>query len=117
MFRIVYYKDEDGRKPVEEFIDSLDTKMQCKVLRQIGLLKEHGHRIGEPYSCQLVKGVFELRVQQSNNITRILYFFVKGQTIVLTHGFTKKTQKTPIEEIERAKKYKSDFERRNDIDG
>ncbi len=37
---------------------------------------------------------------------------VRDRKIVLTHGFTKKTQKTPPGEIERAKKYKADYERR-----
>lgn len=38
-----------------------------------------------------------------------MYFFVIGNKAVLTHGFTKKTQKTPIKEIDRAKRYRDDY--------
>ena len=38
---------------------------------------------------------------------------VKMDKVVLTNGFIKKTRKTPSAEIEFAKKYKADYERRN----
>lgn len=41
-----------------------------------------------------------------------MYFFFIGNKAVLTNGFTKKTQRTPKSEIELAKKYKADYERR-----
>ena len=44
----------------------------------------------------------------------ILYFFVVGKTIVLTNGFIKKTQKTPAKEIERTKRMRLDWRRRNE---
>lgn len=34
MFEIVYYRFEDGQAPVEDFIDTLEVKMQAKVFRQ-----------------------------------------------------------------------------------
>jgi hypothetical protein len=37
-------------------------------------VKEFGPQLGEPFSKHLVNGIFELRIQQSSNITRILYF-------------------------------------------
>jgi len=112
VFVIEYYQTEKGLKPVEEYIDSLDIKMQAKVFRQISLLREFGSQLGEPYSKQLVKGIFELRIQQSNNIARILYFFIHDRKIILIHGFTKKTSKTPMGEIERAIKYWAEYESR-----
>lgn len=78
----------------------------------IALLGELGYTLREPYSKCLGDKIFELRTQQGSNITRILFFFVIGNKIVLTNGFTKKSQKTPISEIELAKKYKLDYERR-----
>ena len=41
--------------------------------------------------------------------SRILYFFVVGRRIVLTNGFIKKSQKTPRNEIEKAKRYRADY--------
>jgi phage-related protein len=116
-FGVEFYRTESGRVPVEEFIDALDLKMQDKVIRTIGLLRQHGSRLGQPDSRNLSKGVFELRNMESGNGTRILYFFHYGRKVILTHGFVKKTRTTPPREIERALKYKADYERRHRPDG
>ncbi len=112
MFRIDYYEDERGNKPVKQFIDSLDYKMKAKIFRRLELLEEYGPELGMPFSRHLSDGIFELRTVQGNNITRILYFFVIGKKIILTHGFVKKTQKVPQKEIEKARKLRSDWEKR-----
>ena len=59
--------------------------------------------------AELQDGIFELRVQETGNIYRVLYFFYIGKRIILTHGFVKKTQKTPPNEIKRAKQYRENF--------
>ncbi|MBQ9004015.1 MAG: type II toxin-antitoxin system RelE/ParE family toxin [Eggerthellaceae bacterium] len=114
MFDVDYYEDENGKKPAEEFIDSLDVKMRAKVFGRLELLEEHGSELGMPFSRHLDDGVFELRTVVGNNITRILYFFVVGRRVILTHGFVKKTRKTPAREIDRAKKIREDWRRRNE---
>ena len=83
--------------------------MRAKMLRTVQLLQALGFELREPYSKPLEDGIFELRAQVGNNISRVLYFFVYGRRIVLTNGFIKKTQKTPKKEIELAKKYRADF--------
>jgi phage-related protein len=112
LFEIIFYETENNTKPVEEFLDSLDIKMRRKALQEIQLLKECGNTLKEPYSKHITDGLFELRIKQSSNISRIFYFFYVGKKIVLTHGFIKKTQKTPSAEIQKGLKYKQDFERR-----
>lgn len=62
-----------------------------------------------PYSEHLRDGIFQLRTQLANNISRVLYFFYDGQKIILTNGFIKKTRETPPKEIEKAKKYRDDY--------
>lgn len=110
---VVFYEKENGEKPAEEFILSLDNKMQKKALGQLSILKEYGRALREPYSKHIKDGIFELRVQFASDISRIFYFFYVGDKIILTSGFIKKTQKTPQKEIEKALEYKKDFERRN----
>ncbi|MHB1546192.1 MAG: type II toxin-antitoxin system RelE/ParE family toxin [bacterium] len=44
---------------------------------------------------------------------RIFCFMLDNSSVVLTHGFIKKTQKTPASEIETAEKYKYDFIKRS----
>lgn len=108
-FNIEYYKDTNGKCPISEFLLSLEPKMRAKSLKMILLLEEYGNELTEPYSKHLTDGIFELRINQGNNISRILYFFIINQKIVLTNGFIKKTQKTPQREIKLAKRYKKDY--------
>lgn len=56
------------------------------------------------------EGLYEIRIQQGNDIFRIFCFFDKEQLVVLTCGFQKKTQKTPKREIEKAIKIKKEYE-------
>lgn len=108
-FDVDLYETKDKKRPVEEFILSLDNKMQAKVFGMIRLLEEKGTALREPYSKPLDDGIFELRIKQSSNITRVLYFFYIGGKIILTNGFVKKTQKAASSEIEKAKQYRKDY--------
>lgn len=78
-------------------------------------MEAKGPELREPYSKPLGDGIFEIRVKLGSDITRVLYFFVIGKKIILTNGFTKKTQKTPVPEIERAKRYRADYHDRKEI--
>ena len=111
-FEVVLYEKENGECPVEEFITSLDMKMQAKMIGLLELLEEKGNQLREPYSKSIDDGIFELRCKVGNNITRILYFFYYEGKITLTNGFLKKTQKTPTEEIKLANERRSDFKER-----
>lgn len=110
---VVFYEKEDGTIPIVEFLDFLDAKMYAKVSRTIRLLEVKGHQLRAPHSKELADGIMELRISFGGNITRVLYFFIVGDTAVLTNGFVKKTQQTPPQEIARAKEYREDYRRRN----
>ena len=112
-YEVIFYDKTDGTEPAKDFILSLDKKMRAKMLRTISLLADNGPDLREPCSKPLGDGIFELRAKQSSDITRILNGFYGVDTPVLTHGFTKKTRKTPKNQIELARKYKDDYERRH----
>ncbi len=112
-FKVYFYENRNGESPVIEYLDSLDVKMRAKVYGMIAILQEKGNALREPYSKSLGDGIFELRCQFGGNITRILYFFYCEGSIILTNGFTKKTQKTPDSEIVLATKYRSDYLQRS----
>ena len=57
----------------------------------------------------------EIRLKCPNSIQRALYFHVINNRYIITHGFTKKTQKTPPREIEQAKRELADFKERCDL--
>lgn len=88
--------------------------MRKKMVSMMELLEEKGNLLREPYSKPIDDEIFELRAVQGINITRALYFFCVGKTIVITNGFVKKQQKTPPKEISLAKERRADFLRRNE---
>lgn len=94
IFYLDFYQLENGRVPVQDFLYSLVKPIK-----------------GEKY-----KGLFELRINFSNDIVRIFYFIHYQNKFILLHGFIKKTMKTPSREIERAKKYMEDYIRRNEYE-
>lgn len=109
LYKAEFYRKKDGSEPAKEFIISANLKMQAKIARTITALQENGPELREPYSKYLNDGIFELRAKVGSDITRVLYFFYVGKKIILTNGFTKKTDRTPVTEIEKAKKYRADY--------
>ena len=113
-FKAEFYDKPDGIKPVKEFLLKLDKKMRAKMIWTIALLEANGIDLREPYSKHLNDGIFELRAKIGSDISRVLYFFVIGKRAILTHGFVKKTDKTPPSEINKAKDYRTEYLNRKD---
>ena len=108
-FKIVAYEKENGEVPVEKFLEDVNPKMRAKIYGLLEILQEKGNRLREPYSKHLEDGIFELRCKFGNDITRILYFFYYEGKIILTNGFVKKTQKTPLKEILKAEEIRKEY--------
>jgi phage-related protein len=113
---VEYYEKEDGTVPVSDFIATLPKKHIAKALWEIRLLAANGTALRMPYAESIkgekYKGLWELRIQQGSDISRIFYFLPVGNTFILLHGFLKKTQKTPTQELDTALRYKDDYLRR-----
>lgn len=108
-FEVLFYENENGERPIEKFMSTLDIKMRAKMVGLLEILEEKGNWLREPYSKHLDDGIFELRCKQGNDITRVLYFFYYECKIVLTNGFVKRTRKTPVSEIKLAKVRRANF--------
>lgn len=112
MYNLIFYTTERGDSPVDDFLDSLDKKARAKVAAHLSLLEEQGPNLKRPYA-DIVRGkIRELRIQQSSNQYRILFFFQVRDQIVLTHAFTKKTQQLKEKDIELAEKRMEDWMQR-----
>ena len=109
------YSTADGKDLVANFLSSLPPNLQAKALCEIELLAEFGNALKEPYVKHISGDIWELRIRFSSDISRIFYFTWRAETIVLLHGFVKKTQKTPPREIEIAKKRMEDYKRRHSL--
>ena len=114
MYKIEFYEKSDGTSDLWDFLEKLrqkaqtnkDARIQLKQIRlHIQLLQENGTRLPNNITKHLVEDIWELR--PGNN--RVLYFYHKEDTFVLLHHFRKKTQKTPISELEKAKRERNDY--------
>lgn len=101
-FNVSYYTDQNGGIPVQDFLEEIFDKnyaLWSECVASVEKIK-HGIYHKEPFSKALGFGLFEIRVRSKNDIARIIYSFTKGRQIILLHGFIKKTEKTPLKELE-----------------
>jgi phage-related protein len=106
---VVFYKEEGSEnEPVKEWLYSLDKncrKIIGKDMRTVQL----GWPLGMPLVRSLGDKLWEIRFRLPDNIARIIFKMIQGE-MVLLHGFIKKTQKTPPEDIQIAKKRAKKYE-------
>lgn len=108
-YHVSFFEKNNGSVPAEQYINSLDEKIAAKIYRILVMVEKNGPELREPYSKHLDDGIFEVRAQFGSNLARVLYFFFVGKRVIVTHGFTKKTQKTPPAEIKKAKEHRKEF--------
>jgi phage-related protein len=97
-WKTIAYTTTNGKCPIREYLFSLDTDQRAKVAAVIETIEEIGFHeaLGRTkFIKKLEDKIFEIRVEWKSNIFRVFTFTLVGKNIVLTHGFTKKTQKTP----------------------
>ena len=104
--KIIFFKSY-----FQDFFEKQSKKVKAKIIWTFELIEDL-QRIPEIYLKHIenTEGLYEIRVQQGSDIFRIFCFFDEGQLVILANGFQKKTQKTPIKEIELALKIKAAYE-------
>jgi phage-related protein len=103
---IVFYKEY-----FQDFFSEQKDKVKDKIIWTLTLIEEI-ERVSGHYLKHIegTDGLYEIRIQLGTDIFRIFCFFDSGKLIIIISGFQKKTQKTPIREIEKALKIKQDYE-------
>jgi phage-related protein len=112
LYNLIFYTTERGDSPVDDFLDALDKKSRAKVAAHLSLLEEQGPNLKRPYADVVRGKIRELRIHQSSNQYRILFFFQARDQIVLVHAFSKKTQQLKEKDIELAERRMEDWIRR-----
>ena len=113
MYIVSFYTGSNGRSPVKEFIEKSGKSLQVKLARQVRNLAEFGLTRDNPALRKLTGTLFwEIRILGKDS-TRIICVVIIKNNISLLHIFKKKSDKTPLKEIQIAtKRYK---ELTNDI--
>lgn len=99
---VYFYQKTSGNEPVKEWLKELSETDRKIIGRDIRIV-QIDWPIGGPLVKPLAPGLWEVRSRLDNRIARVIFAFNAG-SIILLHGFIKKTQKTPKSEIDLAKK-------------
>ncbi len=109
-FPALFYSTSQAREPVREWLRGLPREERRVVGIDLQRL-EYRWPVGMPLSRPLGGGVQELRSSlPGGRIARVL-FFVDEEHLILVHGFIKKTQTTPKQDLDLARRRKRDWER------
>ena len=101
--RIIYFGDY-----FKEFVKSLDDNVREKIDYVLDMLKKL-KKVNPKFVNHIRDGLFELRVEWEGNIYRVFFVFDSGNIVVLFNGFKKKSQKTPIREVNKALRIKNEY--------
>lgn len=104
-----FYQSKGDNEPVREWLKQLDLSERKIVGADIKTV-EYGWPLGMPTCRPMGKGLYEVRSNlPSGKIARVL-FCIYEENMVLLHGFIKKTQKTPAQDLALALKRKTILE-------
>lgn len=112
ILQVVFYKSDSGNEPVRDWLKKLD-KADRKIIGADIKTVQFGWPLGMPLVRKIEKGLWEVRIQLDSRIARIL-FTVHSNLMVLLHGFIKKSQKLPINDLTIAKKRKNNLGGKNE---
>ena len=96
-----FFRSDSGNEPVREWLKTLPAADRRNMGEDIKTV-QFGWPLGMPLVRRLDGGIWEIRVKLENRIARIL-FFLEGSTMVILHGFIKKQQTTPKQDLDLAK--------------
>jgi len=107
--KAVFFETENGKQPVREFILECTREDRKEIGSDIFTVQK-SFPLGLPLVEKIDTDLWEVRSNISDGICRI-FFTIYQETMVLLHGFVKKTQKIPSKEIKTAKGRLAEFRR------
>ena len=100
--QVLFFQTETNHEPVREWLKNLSAK-ERKILGEDIKTVQFGWPLGMPLIRKLEKDLWEIRTKSDHQIYRII-FTIYENSIVLLHGFIKKSQKTPLTDLGLAQK-------------
>jgi phage-related protein len=107
ILEVIFYCTTAGNEPVREWLKDLKREDRKTIGEDIKTA-QYGWPLGMPLIRKLEPGLWEVRSNISQGIARVI-FTVERQTIVLLHGFVKKSRKTPVEDLNTARRRLADL--------
>ena len=104
-----FYKNSGGNEPVREWLLALDAPDRHAIGQDL-MRAQWRWPVGMPLCRPMGQGLWEIRTGlPSNCIARVLICLYEGNLVAL-HGFIKKTQKTPADELTLARKRQKELQ-------
>lgn len=98
----IFFRTQAGGEPVRDWLKTLTADDRKRIGEDIKTV-EFGWPVGMPVCRFLGNGLCEVRTKlDRNRIARVLFYIDKRERMVRLHGFIKKTQKTPIVDLDLA---------------
>lgn len=101
ILEVRFFRSNAGSEPVREWLKSLPLEQRRSIGEHIKTA-QFGWPLGMPLIRKLERGLWEVRITFEGGIARVL-FTVQGNRMVLLHGFIKKSQKAPRNELDTAR--------------
>ncbi|KWE99295.1 hypothetical protein WT55_04910 [Burkholderia pseudomultivorans] len=89
---------------VEAGIFALPKTLIARFFALADRMERYGPNLGEPHTRAMGDGLYEMRLKGAEGIARVFYCAVVGEQIVMLHCFVKKTAKTPLKELDTARR-------------
>ncbi|MBS1208379.1 MAG: type toxin-antitoxin system RelE/ParE family toxin [Proteobacteria bacterium] len=96
-----FFQTDAGGEPVRDWLKALFAQDRKSIGEDIKTV-QFGWPLGMPLVRKMGKGLWEVRIHLENRIARVLFTVVDG-VMVLLHGFIKKSQATPQDDLDLAK--------------
>lgn len=97
-----FFRSDAGTEPVRDWLKDLEAQDRRTIGEEIKTV-QIGWPLGMPLVRKISKDLWEIRISLHKRIARVLFTIV-GKEIVLLHGFIKKSQATPKDDLDVAKK-------------
>ena len=107
--QVFFYRTAGGAEPVREWLKALPPE-ERKIIGDDLKTAQFGWPLGMPLIRKIERGLWEVRSVITSGIARV-FFTVTGGLMVLLHGFVKKSQKTPQNELDTARRRLSNLEK------
>ena len=106
--KVHFYKTGSGTEPVRKWLQSLPSTHKKTIGEDIKTV-QFGWPIGMPLVEKIKPFLWEVRSKIPNGISRVL-FTIDGNVMILLHGFIKKSQKIPQNELKTALSRLKDYQ-------
>jgi phage-related protein len=101
--RVFFFRTQRGSEPVREWLKSL-SPIEKRTIGEDVKTVQFSWPLGMPLVRKLEPGLWEIRSNLPTGIARII-FTVKDNSMILLHGFIKKSRKTRMDDLHLAREH------------